>query len=167
MFAGLHMTFDLHEGATRRSVAAMAMLQGVHAISQDYQHEAPSALWRDMAARAGVGSVASFPLCRGGKPVGALSLYATETHYFEEPIVRLLDEMAEDVSFALENIERDAARKMEQEATAESLVNFRAAFQGSPVSTVIADLATGVIYEANDTFCERYCVSREEMVGPP
>ena len=165
MFAGLPLTFDLHEGATRRSVAATAMLEGKHAISQDYQHEAPAALWRDLAAKAGVGSVASFPLCKGGKPVGALSLYATETNFFEEPLVQLLDEMAGDVSFALDNIERDAARAREQEATAESLGNFRAAFQGSPVSTVIADLATGIIYEANDTFCERYRVSREEMVG--
>ena len=134
-------------------------------ISQDYQHEAPSAEWRDRARKTGVGSVASFPLRKGGRLIGALSLYAAETHFFEERLVRLLDEMASDVSFALDNIERDAGRAQARQTTEESLENFRVAFQGSPVSAVIADLTTGVIYEANDAFCERYCVSREEMVG--
>lgn len=165
MFAGLPPTWDLHSQETRSSVVSTAILDGVHAISQDYQREVPLAAWRENAVKAGVRSAACFPLRRAGQVVGALALYASDVGFFDESLVRLLDEMAEDVSYALDNIEREAARSREQQLTAEGLENFRAAFQGSPVSSVVAEVDTGVVLEANDTFCERYGVTREEMVG--
>ncbi len=165
LFSGIPPTWDLTDPVFRHSIVAKAVLEGVHSISNDYQHEAPAAAWRERAERMGIGSVASFPLWRDGKVMGALSLYASEVGFFDESLVRLLDEMAGDVSFALDNIERASARSREQQLTAESLENFKAVFQGSPVAAVVAELDTGVILEANGSFCERYGVTHEEMVG--
>jgi GAF domain-containing protein len=145
LFGGLPEPWRPDAKSSRQSVTARALLDGTVAISQDYQHEAPSARWRDRAAEVGVQSVASFPLRRGGKPVGALSLYASELAYFDAPLLKLLEEMAADVSFALDNIDRERARAAAHRATEESLRNFKAVFQTAPVSAAVADIHTGIV----------------------
>ncbi len=159
------VTVDLTRKTLRQSMLVKALLYDTHSISQDYRREAPSSEWQEIAARAGVHAAAAFPLRRAGKVVGALALYAPEVGFFDDALVQLLDEMVVDVSFALDNIDREADRAREQKETIESLENFKAVFQASPVSGAIADLDNGVVFEANDAFCERYGVSREEMIG--
>ncbi|MDT9001742.1 MCP four helix bundle domain-containing protein [Paucibacter sp. APW11] len=56
----------------------------------------------------GVEAMAAFVLRRGGQAVGALSLLAPEPDFFDAELLRLLDEMVGDVSFALDHLTRDA-----------------------------------------------------------
>jgi GAF domain-containing protein len=59
--------------------------------------------------------MAAFPLRRGGEVVGALSLLAGEAGYFNPQVLGLMDEMAGDLSFALDHLrrERDQARELD------------------------------------------------------
>jgi PAS domain S-box-containing protein/diguanylate cyclase (GGDEF)-like protein len=52
----------------------------------------------------GYRSAIAMPLIVDGEPIGALHLYAGETDFFDEPEIILLDELAGDISFALEHI---------------------------------------------------------------
>ncbi|MDP3814765.1 EAL domain-containing protein [Pseudomonas sp.] len=52
-------------------------------------------------------SVAALPLLVDGAPVGVLLLYAREAGYFDEEEMHLLKELAGDISFALQYIERE------------------------------------------------------------
>ncbi len=66
--------------------------------------------WREAALQRGYRASASFPLRTGGKAVGAFCVYAGEPGYFNEDELLLMDELAMDVSYALENLERERVR---------------------------------------------------------
>ncbi|MBL6750234.1 MAG: EAL domain-containing protein [Nevskia sp.] len=63
--------------------------------------------WRVAATRRGHRSVALFPLIVGGQLAGCLSLYASEPFFFGDDDVRLLNELARNVSYAMEFVARD------------------------------------------------------------
>lgn len=68
----------------------------------------------------GWGSVAAFPIQCNAKPFAVLNVYHTETDAFDAEAIRLLTEMAIDVSFALNNLDREAQRLAAEKALAES-----------------------------------------------
>jgi len=55
----------------------------------------------------GVKSVAAFPLLIAGKAVGAFALHAGETGFFDDDEMKLLNEVAGNIAFALEHIEKE------------------------------------------------------------
>ncbi|MFL6655671.1 MAG: PAS domain S-box protein, partial [Sulfurifustis sp.] len=85
-------------------------------VSNDYMGDERSRPWRGAASAAGVGSTAALPLVREGRSVGAMVFYAREKDAFDEEIVKLLERMMENVSFALDNFEREAERRRAGEA---------------------------------------------------
>ena len=77
---------------------------------QDFQHHALVVPWRERRLRFGFGASVSLPLRRNGVPIGVLTLYAAEAGSFDEAARHLLIEMATNISFALDNFAREAAR---------------------------------------------------------
>jgi len=63
--------------------------------------------WRSEALSRGYRSVVVLPLMLEGKPVGVIALYAAETGVFDEEEMRLLIEMAGDISFAMDNLRKE------------------------------------------------------------
>ncbi|RQW04922.1 MAG: PAS domain S-box protein, partial [Calditrichaeota bacterium] len=61
--------------------------------------------WREAALKNGYRSVASFPLVVFGKVHGALGLYSDIPGFFDDAEIKLLDEMANDISYALEAVD--------------------------------------------------------------
>ncbi len=59
------------------------------------------------ALKCGYRSVAVFPLMLEGQPIGVFLLYASETGVFDAEEVSLLVEMAGDISFALDHLEKE------------------------------------------------------------
>jgi signal transduction histidine kinase len=70
---------------------------------------------RDALEQAGLRAAASLPLSLGGHVVGALSLFAGERNFFDDKLTDLVCEMAQDVSFALENFEKESLRRETEE----------------------------------------------------
>jgi len=81
--------------------AARCMQSGEHAICNDIEHELYRP-WKDDAIRNGYRSVAAFPLRINDETIGVFSMYASELAFFDDDETKLLDEMAMDMSFALE-----------------------------------------------------------------
>jgi diguanylate cyclase (GGDEF)-like protein/PAS domain S-box-containing protein len=69
-----------------------------------------TAPWRTQAERHGWGSVGSFPIMRARRPAAILVVYHEHPDAFDDGVVRLLDEMVRDISFALDNFDREAER---------------------------------------------------------
>jgi diguanylate cyclase (GGDEF)-like protein/PAS domain S-box-containing protein len=63
--------------------------------------------WRGEALKRGYRSLVVFPLTVESRPVGVFVLYAPETGVFDDEEMRLLTEMAGDISFALDNLEKE------------------------------------------------------------
>ena len=107
--AGLELrtTASAPEG---RGPAGIALREGRSYICNDFFADPATLPWRDRAERSGVRSAAVFPFRRGGgRAVGVLNLYDAEPGVFDAELVALLEEMAADLSFALDNLEREAA----------------------------------------------------------
>lgn len=71
--------------------------------------------WRERAVKAGIAAVAAVPLLREGKAVGVILFHSREAAAFDEETVELLERMAENVVFAIDNFEREAERKLGEE----------------------------------------------------
>ncbi len=78
---------------------------------QDFQHDPITAPWHERGADFDWRASASLPLHRNGVPVGAFTLYSAEAYAFDEDSRKLLIEMAMDISFALDNFDRETVRK--------------------------------------------------------
>jgi diguanylate cyclase (GGDEF)-like protein/PAS domain S-box-containing protein len=89
-------------------------------VSNDSQND-PQVLFGAKYAQAGVRSMAIMPLIVGNKAVGAFALYAGEREFFHNEEMGLLTELAGDIAFAIENIDRQL--KLAQLARTRALSN--------------------------------------------
>ncbi|OWW21475.1 EAL domain-containing protein [Noviherbaspirillum denitrificans] len=60
--------------------------------------------YREECLRQGLRSFAILPLCAVGKCIGVLSLYSAEANMFDREEMKLLNELADDISYALNHI---------------------------------------------------------------
>jgi len=75
-------------------------------ISNDFLADERTMPWHDNARRSGVGSSAALPLLNGGRAEGVLIFNSLERGTFTPELVDLLQRLAENVAFALENFDR-------------------------------------------------------------
>jgi diguanylate cyclase (GGDEF)-like protein len=85
-------------------------------ISNDYAADERTRPWHDQARRSGVGSSAILPLLNGARAEGMLIFDSLERGTFTPELVELLQRLAENVAFALENFDRaDEKAKAEKQ----------------------------------------------------
>ena len=76
-----------------------------------------------------------------------------------------MDEVANDISFALEAIETEKKRQEAEQALRESEEKFAKAFNSSPDSVTISNIDTGKMLEVNTGFEHMFGYSRDETIG--
>jgi diguanylate cyclase (GGDEF)-like protein len=79
-------------------------------ISNDFLNDSRSMAWRDGARDGQVGAAAALPLTCNAQSVGVLLVTMREAGSLGEPIISLLERMSANISYALENFDREAAR---------------------------------------------------------
>jgi diguanylate cyclase (GGDEF)-like protein/PAS domain S-box-containing protein len=82
---------------------------------QDFQNDPATVAWHERGKEFGWGASASLPLRRKGAVIGALGLYADVANAFDEAAQNLLTEMAMNISFALDNYNREFERNAAEE----------------------------------------------------
>jgi PAS domain S-box-containing protein/diguanylate cyclase (GGDEF)-like protein len=87
---------------------AQALTEAKPVICNDIASDERMAALRSEALSRGYLSVVVLPLILEGKPVGVFVLYAAETGVFDEEEMRLLNEIAGDISFAIDNLKKEA-----------------------------------------------------------
>ncbi len=134
-----------------------AIRQGENIISNDFLND-PSALpWRELAAHHALHAVANFPLRQSGEVIGALVLYASEKDYFDTQLVDLLAEIARDISFGLDNMQRDIALSSNE-------ARFRTLWETSTDAILMMTHASVIRY-ANPALQDLFGYSPEQVVG--
>jgi diguanylate cyclase (GGDEF)-like protein len=79
-------------------------------ISNDFLNDARSLAWRQGASAGRVGAAAALPLTCNGRSVGVLLVTMREAGSLDDETVSLLDRMSANISYALDNFDREAAR---------------------------------------------------------
>jgi diguanylate cyclase (GGDEF)-like protein len=80
-------------------------------IINDYLTDERTKHWHTLAGEGGTKSGASFPLLKGDNALGVLLFLSSEKDAFTDELVDLLARLAENISFALENFDRDAEKR--------------------------------------------------------
>lgn len=88
-------------------LVARALRGNVPIVCNDIGTDARMARWREEALARGYRSLVVFPLRVGDKTVGLLLFYAPVKDFFDTEEMRLLAEIAGDISFALDHIEKE------------------------------------------------------------
>ncbi len=92
------------------TAVANPVCQGRPCIINDIRSDPRAAKTRPMLDDAGVRALASFPLMLEKTVVGILAVGVGEADYFGDPEVHLLEEVADDISFAMDVLRRDEKR---------------------------------------------------------
>jgi len=96
------------EGVSQgNNMAARAIRTKKAIVSNDSQSD-PEVVFRKMHAECGIRSMAVLPLISSDEALGALALYSAEGGFFDEQEMKLLTELAGDIGFALNHIEKQA-----------------------------------------------------------
>ena len=113
---------------------------------QDFNNDPATQPWHERALGFGWGASAALPLCRNGIAVGAFTLYSAEVNAFDAESRKLLTEMAADISFALDNFERDAVRANLEKLSENERSVLELLARGEPLPDLLTHLASS--YEA-------------------
>jgi PAS domain S-box-containing protein len=101
--------------------------------------------WRVEAQRRGYGSMGSFPIRFQSRTVAALSVYSSDEDVFGKEELRLLDEVANDVSYALDAFDREALRREAEESLQKTSNLLQTLVDSSPLAIVVMDQDSRVL----------------------
>ena len=111
---------DLNDEYLNNEPSRIAIKTNKYRILNNIRQKSSMISWRDNAIKYDYRSVASFPLKIFNGVVGVFNIYSDETDFFYEDDIKLFDEIAMDISFALESIEIEIERKRAEEALKEN-----------------------------------------------
>jgi len=131
-----------------------AVRTGANYICNDITTDARNLRSRPILTQLGIRAQATILLRRQGKVVGSLHLYANQVGFFDEELTGMLEKLAANLSFALDNFQREEARKAAEAALRESETRFRD----------FADAAGEYVWEADLEGRFTYVSSRVQSV---
>jgi len=147
---------DLPEG---RGPMGRAIRSNQPVIFNDLSNSDDVAPWRAIMISESIRASASFPIVRGKQVIGAMCLYSGETNYFSQELINLIRGLTEDISYALDNLDR---RKL-QIAQDHELRIAAAAFE-SQESFMVTD-ASNLILRVNNGFTALTGYTANEVIG--
>ncbi|MEI9955884.1 MAG: GAF domain-containing protein [Ferruginibacter sp.] len=156
-----HMAFD---EAQLASPIAQALSRGEYVIFNDIENDPQMAVWKEAALERGYRSLMALPITKFGTTIGVFSFYASEKNYFDEAEIALLLEATGDVSFALENFEKENLRTKAEAEVVQSEMRYHTLAEVSPVGIFHAD-ADGATTYVNPRWCQMSGISFEEAMG--
>jgi diguanylate cyclase (GGDEF)-like protein/PAS domain S-box-containing protein len=148
---------DVPEG---RGPIGIAYRENHAVIVNDYFNEPVTAPWRKRVSKKEWQSAAAFPIPRGGRPFAVLSVYHRQLNAFDAEAIALLDEMSRDISFALDNFDREKQRLDAEE----SLQLAASVYAASNEGILISD-ANNRIISINPAFTNITGYSPEDVIG--
>jgi PAS domain S-box-containing protein len=111
--------------------------------------------WREFADVHGIGSFMVLPLKKDGEVIGTLNLYSSSAELFNAEECTLLEEVAGDISFALNSFERERSRERAEKRLRASEQRLKQAQSIANVGSFEIDFATG-ISSWSDELCRIY-----------
>jgi two-component system sensor histidine kinase/response regulator len=160
---GLQITWD--ESAAGRGPTGTAIRRGIPVAANDIATDPNYALWRELAQRYGYASLLALPLRIGDAVIGTLNVYAAEAGAFDEDVVELLNESADDLAFGIATQRaavEHARTQSELQATEERL---RAAAEANLDALFILRSVRGENGEIDDFEFTDLNVRAEQMLG--
>lgn len=143
---GMADSIDLFKAKDK--IRFQRFLDGNPIVYNNVQKEFPDSPRKELLRDRGIKSAAIMPLRVFYKPVGFFIIYSTIKSFFRDAELALLRELAMDISFALEYMEREKRRAEVEDALRRSEQKFRSYIEYSPTGIFLTD-NLGNITDAN------------------
>lgn len=160
--SGIRETFA--DETAGRGPVGTSLRDACPVVCRDIPTDAMMHPWREVAKERGYGSCASFPLLVSAAPFGVLVLYAAEVNAFDADAVDLFEEVAADLSYAIEALNNDARRVAAEAALQSSERRNRAFIENSFDIITILD-ADGTIRFQSPSITRILGYATEELIG--
>ena len=134
--------FTIVTGADRLAISARAFVENRVVVEQDRLSTVTDSRARALLQAVGLRSAASLPLRRTGKRVGVITFDSSELNFFAPEIVELLEQMVANISYALDNFERERLRRNAEQALRASEERFRS----------LTEMASDWFWEQDENF---------------
>lgn len=164
------INIDLIDKARSKGITGQAFKTGKYVISNNILKDSKMQPWHKDAQKYKIYSSAAFPIKIYGKVVGTFNLYSTETNYFSKEEVKLFDELASDLSFALEFFEEERKRKQieiellrSKSRVEESERKFTAITNQATEGIALSNLEGHYVF-VNPAFCKMTGYSEKELL---
>ena len=105
------------------------LIDGQIIICNDIEHDDRLISQREKTLALGCRSLAAFPLQIDDEIIGVINFYSSEKDFFNEGELKLLEELAMDVSYALHSLELEDKRTQAEKETQESENKYRRIFE--------------------------------------
>ena len=106
LLAGLNAFFASGEGAPGGNCAAARAIRDKKPVVIDDLQVNPNVVFGNRYAESGANSGVILPLVVGDEAVGVFALYASENEFFHATELKLLTELAGDIAFAIDHIDK-------------------------------------------------------------
>ena len=120
--------------------------------------------WREKALAQGYRSSASFPITLGADVVGAFTMYSGTPQFFTDEEVKLLNALADDLSFAMGYFAAERQRRESESSLLRSLQEIEDLYNNAPCGYHSID-KDGAIVRINDTELGWLGRERKDVLG--
>ncbi len=157
------VVIDVADTPRGRGPTGIAVREGRRHITDDVAASEDYAPWRRRALERGYRACGAFPLWRAGRVVGTLNVYADRPGVFDDEQVGLLDDLAADLSHALDLLDREARRKEAEAALRTSEERYRAIFTQA-FEGIFVVASSNAIVDANESACRMLGYGRDDLL---
>lgn len=105
------ININLNNAETSFDPVGEAFKSNRYFIINDFSNNENVKYWQLLAKKYNFHSSASFPIKVGGKTVAVFTLYSDVKDFFDDEEIKLLDELSNDISFALEYLETETEKE--------------------------------------------------------
>ncbi len=141
-----HDSIDLESPSLKEMPHGKVLSTDKYALSNDLMNDPGAFSWKQDLQDLGIQSVISFPLKRSGKTIAVFSLYAAITNFFDDREINLLEEAVGDISFALDNFEKEREHKQTEELVEKNERRFRALIEKSSDMKTLSSVEGKMFY---------------------
>ena len=135
--------------------------QVVHDIDADPRF----APWREAAQRHALRSVLALPLGQGADRIGALTIYASEPDAFDPDVIRLMEDVARNLTYGIGALRMKAEHDRAVRELAESEERYRSLIELTPDPILVH--SQGTILFANPAAARVFATGERALLGQP
>lgn len=139
-------TISMDDVPQGRGPTGSALRDGKYIVYNDIENNLQMAPWKEDAAYMGYLSSMALPIKVFGKVVGAYSLYAPIKDFFDDMEIAMAEEAVRDISFAIENFEKEKRHKQAEEIIFKNEKRFRALIEQSADMETLATIDGKLFY---------------------
>ena len=121
-------------------LVGISLREGCTCITNDYSIDPRTAPWRKTAADFGYNSAMTMPIRKGGSVCAVLMVCSAEKAYFHSKEAKLLEEVAMDISFAIDHLDQDARRHAAEASQMQALSLLRATFESTTDGILVMNM---------------------------